>query len=131
MKAYNLYRLDDGTIVNENTSKAYYDELWFDAFDNEREFPFANYEEWLASNIKNGSVEKIVAYKSDKNHVYPFYFFSEDEDVWTITELYRIYHEADYPKYGYTFADFLNIPQVDRNGADFYGFYMEERKASK
>lgn len=88
-------------------------------------FPWDSVQEFVDFHIDCGDLEEITAYLSDGKTAYPFYYVEEEIGVQSITELYTAWQSIPYadrianlP----TFADFLNNPQVDRNGVQFYGF---------
>lgn len=88
-------------------------------------FPWDSVQEFVDFHVDSGDLEEITAYLSDGKTVYPFYYVEDGIGVQSITELYTAWETmpyADRIANMPTFADFLNNPQVDRNGVRFYGF---------
>jgi len=88
-------------------------------------YPFDTVQDLIDFHVSCGDLEVITAYLSDGKTVYPFYYVGDGIGVQSIMELYTAWETMPYadrianlP----TFADFLNNPQVDRNGVPFYGF---------
>lgn len=88
-------------------------------------FPWDSVQDFVDFHVDSGDLEEITAYLSDSKTVYPFYYFDDENGVHSIMELYTAWQSIPYADRTAnlpTFADFLNNPQVDRNGVPFYGF---------
>lgn len=121
-KEITLY-CDTDDILTETEFQMMYEDLKFDHETAGETFP-ATYEEFKNSRICSGTTKVITAYLSDRKHVYPYYFMTDENDVMTIKEFYGIWQECREWRNQDTFADLLDNPQIDRNGVDFYGFYL-------
>lgn len=119
------------TLYYDNDWKFYatIDDLQ-DAFIDRQEEDIESYDEpiykdindWVQSMVYDGWFEEITATLSDGMTVYPHYYLEENKTVLTIMQLYMEW-ENNYDCRNFeTFADFLNIPQEDRNAIMFYGF---------
>ncbi len=109
------YDTDFDTYFTEYSLEQFYDGYF-------NKDAYSNYYEFVTCKVDCGVYEEITAELSSAKNVYPFYFFSDDESVLTVMELYREWLISRDWKSHETFADFLNIPQVDRNAVSFYGF---------
>lgn len=86
---------------------------------------YDNFYDFLLTKIDTGCFEEITATLSDKNTIYPFYYVEDGIGIKSIMEMYMAWQDMPYMDRMYnvpTFADFLNIPQEDRNAIMFYGF---------
>ena len=118
-KTVTLYKDSDfGEIYTEDgMEELYHDSIYHTVYD--------SYLEFIMAKTDDGTFEEITATLSDGKTVYPFYWLEYDE-VQTIMEMYIAFHDCTWISRHYnnldTFADFLNIPQEDRNCVAFYGF---------
>lgn len=88
-------------------------------------FPWDSVQEFVDFHVDSGDLEEITAYLSDSKHVYPYYYLEEDIGVQTIMQQYMNWQAMDYKERMSnipTFAEFLDIPQYDRNGVMSWGF---------
>lgn len=88
-------------------------------------FPWDSVQEFVDFHVDSGDLEEITAYLSDGKTVYPYYYLEEDIGVQTIMQQYMNWQAMDYKERMYnipTFAEFLDIPQYDRNGVMSWGF---------
>ena len=124
MKTMKLYRdTDTDEIYTAWDLESNYDDMIYD-LESEDMLPiwtdFQDYVKWA---IESGQLEEITAFLSDRNHVYPYYYVEEDIGIQTIMEQYNAWISCRDDSEIKTFADFLDIPQVDRNGVYSWGFY--------
>lgn len=112
-------------IIKDTNANVYYTESEFSGMYqmNASEMEeFADYADFLATSISLGEIEAYTAKLSDSMHIYDHYF-TEEGDVMTAMGLYMLYQSIPFAERDglATFADFLNIPTMDRNGFQFYG----------
>lgn len=128
MKTIKLYMdTKENYFVKENDFRQYYEDLKDECEKfNGGVYEFQTFDEFKRYQVDSGQFKEITATLSDGRHAYPYYYFMDEYcEVMTIMELYGIWHtSAEEWRYQNTFADLLNNPQVDRNGVDFYGFYL-------
>ena len=85
-------------------------------------FPWDSVQEFVDFHVDSGDLEEITAYLSDSKTVYPYYYITDNDSVLPIMALYNEWQLAhDWHDFD-SFADFLDIPQYDRNCVPFYGF---------
>lgn len=116
-------------IIKDTNANAYYTESEFSGmyqmYASEME-EFADYNDFLVTSISLGEIEAYTAKLSDSHHIYETYY-TEEGEIMTTMELYALYQSIPFSDRDglATFADFLNIPTMDRNGFQFYG--LEEQ----
>lgn len=117
--------MDSDTFMTFDDISYNYDCMRSEYEDDGDFFPWDSVQEFVDFHVDSGDLEEITAYLSDGKTVYPFYYVEDGIGVQSITELYTAWETmpyADRIANMPTFADFLNNPQVDRNGVQFYGF---------
>lgn len=127
MKTIKLYvDTKENYFMKESDFMQYYEDLKDECEKfNGGVYEFQTFDEFKRYQVDSGRFKKITATLSDGRHAYPYYFMSENNEVMTIMELYGIWQTDPNEWYFlHTFADLLNIPQVDRNSSDFYGFRL-------
>lgn len=124
MKTMKLYRdTDTDEIYTAWDLESGYDDMIYD-LESDGIIPiWDDFNDFVSQSIASGQLEEITAYLSDRNHVYPYYYVEEDIGIQTIMEQYNTWISCRDDSEIKTFADFLDIPQVDRNGVYAWGFY--------
>ena len=115
-KEITLYRdTDFNDIYTEYDIEELYHESRYETI-------YENFYDFIITKVDSGCLEEITATLSDGTMAYPYYYIEDNETVLTIMQLYMEW-ENNYDCGNFeTFADFLNIPQEDRNAIMFYGF---------
>ena len=124
-----LYRdTETGEIYTSWRFEEDYDDMIADLIDDGITPIWEDFQDFVETSIASGQLEEITANLSDRHHVYQFYYVDEDDVIESTMETYMHYASRDYfdrkDNMLDSFADFLDIPQVDRNAVGFYGFNL-------
>lgn len=86
-------------------------------------FPWDSVQDFVNFHVDSGDLEEITAYLQSGQEIFPYYYSTETDSVYTAWDMYRYYieqHDFRYPSD--TFAAFMNVSPYDTFNAH-YGFY--------
>lgn len=126
-KTITLYHvIESDEVLTEYDAEMLYDNMIYDSYAESTPCNYNSFPAFLDHMLFTGQWEEITAYLSSSKTVYPYYYIEDDIGVVTVLQHYMAWQSMPYMDRMQnipTFAEFLNIPQEDRNGVMAYGFY--------